>query len=50
MKMILILRRDFNGLKAELEKQLAKESELNKRIIRILIKIEIPEESKLKIC
>ncbi len=39
----------FNNLKAELEKQFAEEDELNKKITDNLAKIEIPEESKLKI-
>ena len=38
----------FNSLKAELEKQIAEEDELNKRISMNLAKIVIPEESKLK--
>ena len=38
----------FNSLKAELEKQIAEEDELNKRISENLAKIIIPEESKLK--
>ncbi len=39
----------FNSLKAELEKQIAEEDELNKRISENLAKIVIPEESKFKI-
>ena len=39
----------FNNLKAELEKQMSEEAELNKRISENLAKIVIPEESKLKI-
>ncbi|HMR41968.1 MAG TPA: class I SAM-dependent DNA methyltransferase [Ignavibacteria bacterium] len=39
----------FNSLKAELEKQIAEEDELNKRISENLAKIIIPEESKFKI-
>ena len=38
----------FSSLKAELEKQIAEEDELNKRIAENLAKIVIPEESKLK--
>lgn len=38
----------FNSLKAELEKQIAEEDELNKRISENLARIIIPEESKLK--
>lgn len=38
----------FNSLKAELEKQIAEEDELNKRISENLSKIVIPDESKLK--
>jgi type I restriction enzyme M protein len=38
----------FTSLKTELEKQIAEEDELNKRISENLAKIIIPEESKLK--